>query len=100
MPGWIFSEDSWTSGRNWTKRTLLLAAFAAAISAACAGFLSLLDYGWFLEAPAKSVFPVIPLGVIPHTAWWAFRLQFARSPGSVRQCHLGIPRHRRRFGVN
>ena len=24
MPGWIFSEDSWTSARNWTKRTLLL----------------------------------------------------------------------------
>jgi hypothetical protein len=56
MPGWIFSEDSWTSARNWTKRTLLLAAFAAAVSAACAGFLSLLDYGLFWKPLQKAYF--------------------------------------------
>jgi hypothetical protein len=56
MPGWIFSEDSWTSARNWTKRTLLLAAFAAAVSAACAGLLGLLDYGLFWKPLQKAYF--------------------------------------------
>jgi hypothetical protein len=56
MPGWIFSEDSWTSARNWTKSTLLLAAFAAAVSAACVGFLSLLDYGLFWKPLQKAYF--------------------------------------------
>jgi hypothetical protein len=56
MPGWIFSEDSWTSARNWTKRTLLWAAFAATVSAACAGGLSLLDYGLFWKPLQKAYF--------------------------------------------
>jgi hypothetical protein len=56
MPGWIFSEDSWTSSRNWTKRTLLLGAFAGAISAACAGVLGLADYGLFWKPLEKMYF--------------------------------------------
>jgi len=56
MSGWIFSEENWTSARNWIKRTLLLAAFAAAVSTACAGFLSLLDYGLFWNPLQKAYF--------------------------------------------
>lgn len=56
MPGWIFSEDSWTSARNWTKRTLLLGAFAGAVAAACAGGLGLVDYGLFWKPLEKAYF--------------------------------------------
>ena len=54
MSGWIFSEENWTSARNWTKRTLLLAAFSAAISAAISGFLGLADYQLFWKPLQKA----------------------------------------------
>src|SRR5215471_4396642 len=56
MPGWIFSEESWTSARNWTNRTLLLVLFAAAVAAAGAGGLSFLDYGLFWKPLQKTYF--------------------------------------------
>ena len=84
MPGWIFSEDSWTSARNWTKRTLLLAAFAAECRRR-------VRIAWpprlrvVLEAPAEGVFQVIFLGGVSHISCRPFRLQIARSSGSRRE---------------
>src|SRR5215472_12500967 len=54
MARWIFSEGGWASARNWTNRTLLLAACAAAVSVVCAGFLSLLDHGLFWKPLEKA----------------------------------------------
>ena len=42
MDEWVFSEESWTKSKNWARRLLLLAVFAALIAAAVAGISSFL----------------------------------------------------------
>jgi Type IV secretion-system coupling protein DNA-binding domain len=39
---WVFSEESWTKSKNWARRLLLLAVFAALIATAAAGGASFL----------------------------------------------------------